>query len=166
MYQYQGYSEQKNRHQVPVRICGYGRPGFPKVNTVKLCFLGCNLNLHQFIYISEYFTLIFVTHHHFYRPLSALTSHQFSSDLRRALPNSTQITMNISASQQLDQPIKSLSLKQTGEDIKVITNWLMVRDTNGELWNLLLYSKRNKAEAARQLGSCLLIPKQGRISWE
>ena len=59
--------------------------------------------------------------------------------------------MNISASQQLDQPIKSLSLKWTGEDIKVITNWLMVRDTNGELWNLLLYLKRNKAEAARQL---------------
>lgn len=59
--------------------------------------------------------------------------------------------MNISDSQQLDQPIKSLSLKWTGEDIKVITNWLMVRDTNGELWNLLLYLKRNKAEAARQL---------------
>ena len=59
--------------------------------------------------------------------------------------------MNISASQQLDQPTKGLSLKWTGEDIKVITNCLMVRDTNGELRNLLLYLKGNKAEAARQL---------------
>ena len=59
--------------------------------------------------------------------------------------------MNISASQQLDQPTKGLSLKWTGEDIDVITNWLMVRDTNGELRNLLLYLKGNKAEAARQL---------------
>lgn len=38
-----------------------------------------------------------------------------------------------------------------GEDIEAITNWLMVRDTNGELRNLLLYLKENKAEAARQL---------------
>lgn len=37
------------------------------------------------------------------------------------------------------------------EDIEAITNWLMVRDTNGELRNLLLYLKGNKAEAARQL---------------
>lgn len=37
------------------------------------------------------------------------------------------------------------------EDIEAITNWLMVRDTNGELRNLLLYQKENKAEAARQL---------------
>ena len=59
--------------------------------------------------------------------------------------------MSVSASQQPDQPTKGLSLKWTEEDIEVITNWLMFRDTNGELRNLLLYQKGNKAEAARQL---------------
>lgn len=44
-----------------------------------------------------------------------------------------------------------MSLKWTGEDIEVITDWLMVRDTNGELCNFLLYLKGNKAEVARQL---------------
>lgn len=57
----------------------------------------------------------------------------------------------VSASQPPDQLTKWLSLKWTGEDIEVINNWLMVRDTNGELRNLLLYLKGNKAEAARQL---------------
>lgn len=57
----------------------------------------------------------------------------------------------VSASQPPDQLTKGLSLKWTGEDIEVITNWLMVRDTNGELRTLLLYLKGNQAEAARQL---------------
>ncbi len=43
-----------------------------------------------------------------------------------------------------------IHLIPTGEDTEVITNWLMVRDANGELCNFLLYLKRNKAEAARQ----------------
>ena len=40
--------------------------------------------------------------------------------------------MNILASQQLDEPAKGLSPKCAREDIEVITNWLMDRDTNGE----------------------------------
>lgn len=59
--------------------------------------------------------------------------------------------MNVSASQQPDRPTKGLSLKWTGEDIEVITNWLMVRDTYRELRNLLFYLKGNETEAARQL---------------
>lgn len=59
--------------------------------------------------------------------------------------------MNVSASQQPDRPTKGLSLKWTGEDIEVITNWLMVRDTYRELRNLLFYLKGNKTEAVRQL---------------
>ena len=40
--------------------------------------------------------------------------------------------MNISASLQLDEPVKGLSLKWAGEDIEVITNWLIARDSNEE----------------------------------
>ena len=60
--------------------------------------------------------------------------------------------MNTSASQQLDQPAKGLSLKWIGENINiaVITNWSMVRDTNEKLRNFL-HLKGNKAEAARRL---------------
>lgn len=42
--------------------------------------------------------------------------------------------MNILASQQRDEPAKGLSPKCAREDIEVITNWLMVRDMNGELF--------------------------------
>lgn len=71
--------------------------------------------------------------------------------------------MDISTSQQLDQPIKELSLKWSGEDIDVITNWLMVRDTNGKLRNWLLYLKENKAKTARQLSANTKI---GQTSWK
>ena len=50
-----------------------------------------------------------------------------------------------------NQLTKKLSLKLTRDDIKVIINWLIVRNTNGKLCNFLLYIKRNKAEIARQL---------------
>ena len=83
-----------------------------------------------YIYIGEFFTTTLTASPTVYLP--ALISHQFSSFLRQVLRSHTKITMNILASQQLDQPAKGLSLKWTREDIEVITNWLIVEDTNGE----------------------------------
>lgn len=59
--------------------------------------------------------------------------------------------MIVSASKPPDQFTKGLSIKQTREDIEVICDLLMVKDTNRELCNFLLYLKRNKAKVAKQL---------------
>lgn len=59
--------------------------------------------------------------------------------------------MMVSAGQSPDPRKKKFNLKQIGEAIEIITNQLMVRDTNRESYNFLLYFKRNKVEEAKQL---------------
>lgn len=44
-----------------------------------------------------------------------------------------------------------LSLNQIRENIQIIDNWLIVKDTNKKLHNLFLYFKTNKVETAKQL---------------
>lgn len=65
-------------------------------------------------------------------------------------------------SQSAARPAKGLSVKCNVKDVEVIIHSSMVRDTNGELCNCLLYSNGIKAEAARRYQ---LIQDWERQSW-